>query len=419
MKNRRPLQLALNAMPAPVANNESISRRGFFGATAGGALAALADPGRAAAQAVGVKPGDLPDLTIQSVKVYVLRRERIASIVTASGIEGNYTLNERYWHPNWSNAGWLEYAKRLLTGRSVLELPALTSQWEPSRRRVGQSSYASAIDNCLWDILGKAVGLPVYRLLGAYRDKVLAYASSQHHPTVEAFVEEVKRVKALGYKAYKIHPPDPKVPGGRVDYKLDMEVNKAVRQAAGDDFLLLNDPVGVYTREEAIRVGRQMDELGFVAYEDPIPTTDMDGLVELCRAIDTPIHIGEFIFSIYDYAAYIRAGALDVVRLIVDNIGGITGGLKVAHLAECFGLECAPHNWGGPFDHAVHFHLELAMPNNVWFEMTQPMEQSDRPYIKDKIRIDAEGYVHAPTKPGLGYEIDRNVLENLITAVET
>jgi L-alanine-DL-glutamate epimerase-like enolase superfamily enzyme len=178
-------------------------------------------------------------------------------------------------------------------------LPALTSQNEPGRRRVGQRPDASAIDNCLGDIPGKAAGLPVYRILGAYRGKVLAYASSQHHSTVEAFVEEVKRVKALGHQAYKIHPPDPRNPGGRVDYKLDLEVNEAVRQAAGDDFILINDPVGVYTREEAIRVGRQMDELGYVGSESPIPTTDVDGLVELCRAIDTPIHIGEFIFSIY------------------------------------------------------------------------------------------------------------------------
>ena len=103
------------------------------------------------------------------------------------------------------------------------------------------------------------------------------------------------------------------------------------------------------------------------------------GCVELCRALDVPIHVGEFIFSIYDFAEYIRRGAVDVVRFIVDNIGGITGGMKVAHLAECFGLECAPHNWGNVFDHAVHFHCELAMPNNVWFEMTQPQTASDRP----------------------------------------
>lgn len=399
----------------------TISRRHFLGASALGAIAAapaFTEPARAAAQAVGIKPADLPDLTVKEVKVYVLDRGQIAAVVTQSGIEGNYTLGSRYWHPNWSNLGWLDYAKRLLVGRSALDFPALTSQWEPQRRRVGQSSYASAIDNCLWDILGKAVGLPVYRLLGAYRDRVLAYASSQHHRTVEEFVEEVQRCKAEGFKAYKIHPPDAKQPGGRVDFKLDMEVAKAVRKAAGDDFILLMDPVGVYTREEAIKVGRLLDELNYVAYEDPIPTTDIDGLVELCRAVDVPIHIGEFIFSPYSFAEYIRRQALDVVRLIVDNIGGITSAMKIAHLAECFGLECAPHNWGDVFDHAVHFHCELAMPNNVWFEMTVPQGSSDRPYMKDRIRIAKDGYVDAPTKPGFGYEIDRDVLDKMTRRIE-
>ena len=227
---------------------------------------------------------------------------------------------------------------------------------------------------------------------------MLAYASSQHHRTVEEFVEEVQRCKAEGFKAYKIHPPDAKQPGGRVDFKLDMEVAKAVRKAAGDDFILLMDPVGVYTREEAIKVGRLLDELNYVAYEDPIPTTDIDGLVELCRALDVPIHVGEFIFSPYSYAEYIRRQALDVVRLIVDNIGGITGAMKVAYAAECFGLECAAQ-LGDGLDHAVHFHCELAMPNNVWFEMTVPQGSSDRPYMKDRIRIAKDGYVDARPSP--------------------
>ena len=86
---------------------------------------------------------------------------------------------------------------------------------------------------------------------------------------------------------------------------------------------------------------------------------------------------------------------------------------KLGHLAECFELECAPHNWGEGFDHAVHFHLELAMPNNRWFEMTVPQGASDRPYMKDKFRIDADGYVPAPTKPGLGYELDHDVVDKM------
>jgi len=391
-----------------------MKRRDFLRKGGGGLGPLFVGPGLAAA---GIKASDLPSLTIKEVKAYVTDQGRLASIVTESGLEGNYTLGTRYWHPDWNNEGWVEYAKRVLVGKSALDRPQFTSQWAPARRRRGQSSYASAIDNCLWDIAGKAVGLPVYRLLGAYRDRVLAYASSQHHKTVDQFVEEVLKCKAEGFKAYKIHPPSVPPYGGS-DYKLDMEVCKAVRKAAGDDFRLLMDPVGVYSRYEAMQVGRLMDELHFVAYEDPIPTTDIDGYVELRQALDVPIHAGEFIFSIYDYGEYIRRGAVDVLRFIVDNVGGITGGMKVAALAECFGLECAPHNWGDTLDHAVHFHCELAMANNVFFEMTVPQGTYDRPWMKDRIRIAKDGYVYAPVKPGLGYEIDRGVLENLTQRVE-
>ncbi len=395
-----------------------LSRRGFLGASAA-ALPAVANPAAAAAQSAGVKIADLPDLTIREVRVYHVGAGRgltpIAGIVTAGGIEGNYSLAGRYWHPNWSNLGWLDYAKRALLGKSVLDLPALTSQWKPELRRLGQLSYASAIDNCLWDALGKAVGLPVYRILGAYREKVKAYASSQHHASIEEFVNEVRQVQQQGFLAYKIHPPSP---GDSHDYKLDIEVARAVRKAAGDGFLLLHDPVGVYTREEAFKVGRALQELDYICYEDPIPTTDIDGLVQLNQALDIPIHIGEFLFSPYHYAEYIRRGAMDVVRFIVDNVGGISGGMKIARLAELFGMECAPHNWGEAFDHAVHFHCELAMPNNIWFEMTVPQGSSDRPYVKDKFRVAKDGYVYASAKPGLGVELDRAALDKMTTRID-
>jgi L-alanine-DL-glutamate epimerase-like enolase superfamily enzyme len=419
----------------------SVSRRSLLGAAAAGpaaGLAALADPGRAAAQTIGIKRADLPDLTIKQVKVYVLKAEardapgggrgavggppggrpgeKFASIVTNSGIEGNYLLEDQYFHPNWNNRGWLEYAKSALAGKSALDLPALTSQWKPSQRRYGQLSYAAAIDNCLWDILGKAVGMPVYRILGAHKNRVRAYASSQHLDTVEEFVADVKHAMGDGFTAYKIHPP-----GGAQshDYKLDMEVIKAVRKTAGDDMPLLYDPVGVLTRDEAFKVGRLLEQLNYVSFEDALNTKDIDGLEALAKALDIPIVMGEFMPSPYDYVDYILRGALDEVRFIVDNIGGITGGMKVARMAECFDMMCQPHNWGTTLDHAVHFHCELAMPNNIWFEMTQPQGITDRPYFKDKIRVDKDGYVPAPVKPGIGYEIDRNVFDNMMLRIES
>jgi L-alanine-DL-glutamate epimerase-like enolase superfamily enzyme len=413
---------------------KGISRRNLVGAGLATGVALL-DPALSAVQAAGVRRSDLPDLTIKEVKVYILKPqeapntgvprgsaaphvlyEKFASVVTNSGLEGNYDLEDHYYHTNWDNLGWLEYAKAALPGKSILNLPSLTSQWTPSLRRLGQLSYAAATDNCCWDILGKAVGLPVYKILGAYKEEARAYASSQHLPTVEDFVADVKHAKTDGLTAYKIHPPGG--PKGH-DYKLDMEVIKAVRQTAGDDMPLLYDPVGVLTRDEAMQIGRLLDELKYVSFEDALPTKDIDGLVELAKALDLPVVMGEFMPSPYDYVEYILKGALDEVRFIVDNIGGITGGMKVARMAECFNMMCQPHNWGSTLDHAVHFHCELAMPNNTWFEMTQPQGITDRPYFKDKIRVDAKGYVPAPNKPGLGYEIDWNVLHDMTLRIES
>src|SRR5215475_797999 len=126
---------------------QKLSRRGFFSSTTAGALAVasgVSDPRRAAAQSAGVKPGDLPDLTIKEVKTYVLkpteansgqggasflRREKIAAVTTDSGIEGNYDIPDRFPHPNWTNLGWLDYAKRTLVGENVLDLPEFTNQF--------------------------------------------------------------------------------------------------------------------------------------------------------------------------------------------------------------------------------------------------------------------------------------------------
>ena len=228
------------------------------------------------------------------------------------------------------------------------------------------------------------------------------------------------KVKQEGFKAYKIHPgggqhaKGPAIPS----YIGHMEEIRQVRQAVGDEFLLAHDPVQGYNRYEAIKVGRLLDELGYMWYEDPIHTNDTEGLVELCSALDLPIHVGEFLYSISDFAEYICRGALDVARLIADNVGGISGGMRVGLLADAFGLECTPHNWGNAFDLAVHFHLELALPNAAWFEVPYPPEFTDHPYFNYKFRPDKDGYIPAPSEPGLGYPIDRNALANMTKRID-
>jgi len=422
---------------------------------------ALADPPQAAAQSVGVKTADLPDLTIKEVKVYVadvsnFRRlnsgetGEICSVVTNSGHEGNYTIGNRGLTQNW-----LEWAKPALLGKNLVDLlptitattgtketfgfsagrggaprrpaatagapPAGTVGFGPANRGGGTwpNFYTAAAEICLWDILGKAVNRPIYKLLGGTKDRVMAYASSQHLANIEDYIEDVLSAKEQGYKGYKIHPgggqrrTGPPIPA----YVGHIEEIRTIRKAVGDDFVLAHDPVQRYNLYEALKVGRVLDELDYAWFEDPIPSSDIEGLVELNRVLDLPLHVGEFLYSISDFAEYIRRGALDVVRLIADNVGGISGSMRVGMLADAFNLECTPHNWGNPTDLAVHFHLELAMPNADWFEMPHPITAADRPY-QEKFRIDKDGYVLAPTQPGLGYPIDRGALDKILKRID-
>jgi len=167
---------------------------------------------------------------------------------------------------------------------------------------------------------------PIYKILSGgmpTKDRLMAYASSQHLPTVEDYVPDVLKAKAQGFRAYKIHPgggqhaTGPAIPS----YIGHMEEIREVRKAVGDEFVLMHDPVQRYNRQEAMTVGRLLDELNYAWFEDPIRTTDQEGLIQLCAALNLPIHVGEFIYSIADFAEYIKHDALDVVRLIADNVG--------------------------------------------------------------------------------------------------
>jgi L-alanine-DL-glutamate epimerase-like enolase superfamily enzyme len=460
---------------APQKGTSDFSRRDFlYSSAVGAASAAMLNPALAAAQSVGVKPGDLPDLTIKEVKVYVTDMTNIhrlngtetgelVSVVTHSGIEGNYTIGNRN-----HTTGWLDWAKSALVGKNVTDLlPTLAATsgmkgpggfdassfgrpgaggrtppgfgTEPQRPGEGPAFggaavagsalqthgagswpnyYIAAADVCLWDILGKAVNRPIYKILQGgvnNRDRVMAYASSNHLPAIEDYVPDALKAKELGYKGYKIHPgrgqhrTGPEIP----TYVGHIEIIREIRKAVGDEFVLMHDPVQMYNRFEALTVGRLLDELDYLWFEDPIRTIDEEGLIELERKLHLPMHVGEFLYSIADYAEYIKRDALGAVRLISDNVGGISGSMRVALLADAHGLECAPHNWGNEYDMMVAFHLELALPNAYWFEVPHPVEYTDRPYLKNKFRIDQDSYVLAPTEPGLGLPIDRAALDKI------
>ena len=256
----------------------------------------------------------------------------------------------------------------------------------------------SAIDVALWDIAGKALGLPVHKLLGTYRDRLPAYASSAHMDEIEEYLREVDDVRRRGFGAYKIHPM------GRAER--DVELCRAVRARVGPDFPLMLDPGGVYTRDEALRVGRVVEELGFAWYEEPLRDYDLAGYAELARTLDIPIQVAEVVPGhAYLAAEYILRGAGDHLRSDVYWKGGITGAMKMAHLAEAFNMPLELHHAASPIMNFANLHVACAIRHCAYFEVLVPEERYDFGLTR-YAHPDADGVVHAPTEPGLGAEVD-------------
>jgi len=400
----------------------SLSRRQFLGTSALGAIAGasvLTNPPRRR-RGGRVQTADCP-ISRSGGQGYVLDRKRIpagrptgytqiASIVTNSGLEGNYTLASRYWHPNWSNQGCWSCQKRM-RGQSVLDLPALTSQWVPEKRRVGQSSYASAIDNCLWTSWARrwACRLPDSRSLPEPRDGICEFAASRHDRRVCPGGAEIQDG---GIQGLQIHPPSP---NGGHDYKVDIEVCRAVRKAAGDDFSLMHDPVGVYTRKRPSRsAGRSRNWVsllrGPAAHEGP------RGLVELaaiwtCRSMSASSWSQSTTMRIHPSGRRRRGPFSSSTTSAASPRleGGAHANVLTWSARRTTGARCSTIGAFPP---------RAGDANNVWFEMTVPQGTGDRPYMKDTIRIAPDGYVYAPTKPGLGYELDRDALDKMTVRID-
>lgn len=260
------------------------------------------------------------------------------------------------------------------------------------------------VDVALWDIGAKAAGLPLYRFLGAYRNRLPAYASSLILPTVEAFVQQAKEYQTAGYRAYKIHPWG--------DPSRDVEVYRALRSELGSEMVLMSDPVAGYSLQQALRIGRELERLNYYWFEEPLSDYNIYGYQELCRALDLPIAgVESAPGGLFGTPQYLMQRAVDIVRSDVSWKGGITGLIKTAALCEAFGVNCEIHTTTNALLDYANLHVSCAIQNCEYFEVLIPQE----PFsfgVRNPIRINAEGFVTVPETPGLGAEIDYDALDN-------
>ena len=259
------------------------------------------------------------------------------------------------------------------------------------------------VDVALYDLASKHAHVPLFRYLGAYRNSLPVYASGNFHSTVEEYVQEALYYKSLGIPGYKSHPSGP--------VETDMKIHEAVRKAVGDDYILMSDPVGDYSLGDAIKVGRQLERLGYEWFEEPFRDFELYKYTQLCEALDIPVAATETTRGAHwGVAQVIAQKAADIVRADVSWKDGVTGTLKIAHMAEAFGLNCEIHTTTMNYMDTANAHVSCAVKNCKYFEYFVP-EDNYRLPMKGDLPI-KDGFITLPETPGIGAEIDWDLVKS-------
>lgn len=333
----------------------------------------------------------------------------VLTIRTADGLEGHYR-GFMFVPPMVAQVEMA--AAEFLLGRDPLEREAIwTDLWTAFRPT--DHLGVGPIDIALWDLAGKHYGASVSSLLGGYRDSVPAYASTymaDDQPdglsSPEAYVAFGEECRDRGYDAYKMHP---------TGYpERDVEICAAVGAALGDEMDLMLDPANEYrTYADALQVGRVLDEHGYFFYEDPMADAgeSLHAARRLSRQLDTPLlGLEHSRTGPYGFANYLSQDVFEFVRGDAHLNGGVTGAMKIAHLAESFGVDVEFHV-GGP----AHLHCMSAIRNTNYFEKGLLHPEVDwmasQGFVGDVEATDDNGRVAVPDGSGLGVDVDWEFVE--------
>ena len=311
----------------------------------------------------------------------------------------------------------LSQVSEYLIGRNPFEREKIYNDLKRGLRHTDRTAM-NAVDVALWDFAGRIHDVPIYRLLGGWKDRLPAYASTHHGDengglsTPGDFADFAERCSQMGYPAFKIH--------GWGNAPIEREVANVleVGKRVGDRMDLMLDPACEYiTWADALKVGKACDQAGFFWFEDPFRDGGVSAFAhkKLREKIKTPILQCEHIFGLEQHIDFIVQGGTDFVRSGCYEDGGITGVMKVAHAAEGFGLDVELHGGG-----LAHRHCIASIRNTNYYELglVHPdIPQTKAPiapheYLDELDSIDSEGNVSVPQGPGLGVEFDWDWIKN-------
>ncbi|HMD99335.1 MAG TPA: mandelate racemase/muconate lactonizing enzyme family protein [Terriglobia bacterium] len=273
----------------------------------------------------------------------------------------------------------------------------------------------SAIEMACWDVIGKALGQPIYNLLGGRcRDSARAYANGWYRcpRTSEAFAAKAREVVALGYTAMKFDPFGTawrKMT--RAEEDLSIDIVAAVREAVGPTVDLIVEAHARFGVATAIHIGKRLEPMSPAWYEDPVPHHNPQATTEVARHLEIPIGTGESLSSKQQFVELLRDDAIDVVTMEPLHLGGILGSRKIADLVDAHYGVIVPHSAQGPICTLACLQIDACTPN---FYAQEYFDQFNVGWEKDLLTWNPrliDGCLDLPTTPGLGADLNLEVVK--------
>ena len=272
----------------------------------------------------------------------------------------------------------------------------------------------SVIEIACWDIIGKALNQPVYRLLGgACRDKIKAYANGWYRVerTTEEFHAAAKRVLEKGYRALKFDPFGAGYYELSYEEKLkSVELVEAVRDAVGPDVEILVEMHGRFSPYMAIEISAELEKYKPSWVEEPVPPDNIAALAKASEKINLPVATGERLHNKYEYRELINLQAADILQPDITQTGGFLETKKIAAMGDMCYMTVAPHNVGGPVSTATALHFAACTTN---FKIQEHFNDFSEAWVKEAATGCPEvidGYFSLPNGPGLGMELNEDLI---------
>ena len=396
-----------------------MKRRQFLAKTA---LASAAAPMAAAPMLQAPAPmGDKPAIKITDIKTFLVwnggRNWVYVKVETDQGISG---IGEAYSvGPDEATVKVIEDYKLWLVGQDPRNIQYLWDLMYNTTRFPGGSltgAAMSGIEHALWDIAGKAAGLPVWALLGGrVRNKVRTYQSIGGSSAEQAAENAARLVDKYGYTAVKMSPHnrgDNAMPYNQVTRIAGQRVG-AVREAVGPD---VDIGVDIHARyfevQRAVRVAKEIEPYYPFWLEEPIRPENFDAMKKLADHVNIPLASGECNYTKYEFRDLINIQALDIIQPDICVCGGIMEMKKIAAMAEAQYMVVAPHNPMSPLATAVNVHFAASTPNFLILEYRAPDAGAYKDVLKEPLMV-KDGYLDIPNKPGWGVELNEEAFPSM------